>query len=205
VRRRYPSPRLRHRGVASRAPKQSAISRGIALAVSLLSTRVHHDANRRTRMRVGDLSHTNLVTVPPSATLADVLHLLNRKGVRHILVVEGPRVVGIISDRDIKTELALSAGVELEGQARTAGQMMTRQPITIAPTASIQDAAGRMVSARISALPVVQDDRLVGIVTETDLLRALSGLLVGTSVTATHSSTGDAVAATRPATARPAR
>ena len=127
-------------------------------------------------MRIGDISHTNLATVPPSASLGDVLHLLNRKGVRHVLVVEGARVVGIISDRDIKTELALSASVELAGQVRTARQIMTPEPITIAPTAAIQDAAQRMLSARVSALPVVQGGRLVGIVTETDLLRVLSEL-----------------------------
>jgi acetoin utilization protein AcuB len=156
-------------------------------------------------MRVGDISHTNLVTVPPSATLGDVLHLLNRKGVRHILVVEGPRIVGIISDRDIKTELALSAGVELGGQARTAGQMMTREPITIAPTATVQEAARRMISARISALPVVQDGRLAGIVTETDLLRVLSELPVRTDVMATDRNADEAVAADRPTATRPAR
>jgi acetoin utilization protein AcuB len=139
-------------------------------------------------MRIGDISHTNLVTVSPSASLGDVLHLLNRKGVRHVLVVEGARVVGIISDRDIKTELALSAGVELGGQARTARQMMTPEPIAIAPTAAVQDAARRMLSARVSALPVVQDDRLVGIVTETDLLRVLSELPTAASATATCSS-----------------
>ena len=136
-------------------------------------------------MRIGEIAQTNLVTVRPSASLADVLHLLNRKAVRHILVVEGPRVVGIISDRDIKTELALSAGAELGGQSRTARQIMTPDPITIAPGTAVQDAARRMLSDRVSALPVVQDGRLVGIVTETDLLRVLSDLPAQASVTAT--------------------
>jgi acetoin utilization protein AcuB len=136
-------------------------------------------------MRIGDIARTELVTVPPSAGLGDVLHLLNRKGVRHILVVDESRLVGIISDRDIKTELALSAGAELGGQARTARQIMTADPITIAPGATVQDAARRMMSARVSALPVVHDGRLVGIVTETDLLRVLSDLPAPASATAT--------------------
>lgn len=125
-------------------------------------------------MLVGDIAQTDLVTVSPSATLGAVLHLLNRRGVRHLLVVQGTRLVGIISDRDVKAELALSAGVELEGQRRNAGQMMTREPITISPETSIAEAARQMLSARVSALPVVKDHRPIGIVTETDLLEVLA-------------------------------
>jgi CBS domain-containing protein len=54
---------------------------------------------------------------------------------------------------------------------------MTRDPITIAPTFPVEEAARLMVSARISALPVVQDTRLIGLVTETDLLRILSDVM----------------------------
>jgi acetoin utilization protein AcuB len=124
-------------------------------------------------MLISDIAQTDLITVTPEASLATVLHLLNRKGVRHLPVVQDGRLVGIISDRDIKTVLALSAGLEGIDHYRTAGQIMTRDPITIAPTSPVAEAARLMVSARISALPVVQDTRLIGIVTETDLLRSL--------------------------------
>jgi acetoin utilization protein AcuB len=125
-------------------------------------------------MLVDDIAQKELVTVSPSATLGAVLHLLSRRGVRHVMVVQGTRLVGIISDRDVKVELALSAGVELAGQRRNAAQVMTRDPITIAPTTSVADAARRMLTARVSALPVVRDGRVIGIVTETDLLRVLA-------------------------------
>lgn len=130
-------------------------------------------------MLVGKIAEKNLVTVSPGAALGAILHLLNRRGVRHVLVVEGSRLVGIISDRDVKAELALSAGAELEGQRRNAGQMMTRDPITISPSTSVADAARHMLTARVSALPVVENDRLIGIVTETDLLGVLAREPIG--------------------------
>ena len=73
--------------------------------------------------------------------------------------------------------LALSSGLEGLDHYRSADQIMTRDPITIAPTAPVEEAARLMLSARISALPVVEDTRLIGIVTETDLLRILSDAL----------------------------
>jgi acetoin utilization protein AcuB len=125
-------------------------------------------------MLVRDIVQTDLITVTPEASLATILHLLNRKGVRHLPVVQYERLVGIISDRDVKSVLALSSGLEGLDHYRTAEQIMTRDPITIAPTSPIKEAARLMLSARISALPVVQDARLIGMVTETDLLRILS-------------------------------
>ena len=128
-------------------------------------------------MLVRDIVQTDLITVTPEASLATILHLLNRKGVRHLLVVQYERLVGIISDRDVKSVLALSSGLEGLDHYRTAEQIMTRDPITIAPTSPVEEAARLMVSARISALPVVQDTRLIGLVTETDLLRILSDVM----------------------------
>ena len=128
-------------------------------------------------MLISDIAQTDLITVTPEASLATILHLLNRKGVRHLLVVQYGRLIGIISDRDVKSVLALSSGLEGLDHYRTAEQIMTRDPITIAPTFPVEEAARLMVSARISALPVVQDTRLIGLVTETDLLRILSDVM----------------------------
>ena len=128
-------------------------------------------------MLISDIVQTDLITVTPEASLATILHLLNRKGVRHLLVVEYGQLVGIISDRDVKSVLALSSGLEGLDHYRTAGQIMTRDPITITPASPVEYAARLMISARIGALPVVQYTRLIGIVTETDLLRILSDVI----------------------------
>ena len=144
-------------------------------------------------MLISDIAQADLITVTPEASLATVLHLLNRKGVRHLPVVQYGRLVGIISDRDVKSVLALSSGLEGLDHYRTAEQIMTRDPITIAPTSPVEEAVRLMVSARISALPVVQDTRLTGIVTETDLLRLLGDVIrtaaaTGARIEATHPS-----------------
>lgn len=125
-------------------------------------------------MLVNDIVQTDLATVGPKAPLAEVLRLLNRKGVRHVPVVEDGRLLGIISDRDIKSALALSLGPGGEIVYRTAAQVMTHDPITIGPMFPVEEAARVMVSNRISALPVIEGARLTGIVTETDLLQLLS-------------------------------
>src|SRR5206468_6713016 len=128
---------------------------------------------RSDAMLINDIVQTDLVTVLPQATLAQVLRVLNHKGVRHVPVVEDGQLVGIISDRDIKSALALSLGPGGAEAYRTASQIMTRHPITIAPMFPVEEAARVMVTNRISALPVVEGARLVGIVTETDLLQLL--------------------------------
>ena len=125
-------------------------------------------------MLVSDIVQTDLATVGPKAPLAEVLRVLNRKGVRHVPVVEDGRLLGIVSDRDIKSALALSLGPGGDTVYRTAEQVMTRDPITIGPMFPVEEAARVMVSKRISALPVVEGARLTGIVTETDLLKLLS-------------------------------
>jgi acetoin utilization protein AcuB len=125
-------------------------------------------------MLIQDIVQRDLGAVTPHAPLAEVLRLLNRRGVRHVPVIENERLVGIISDRDVKAALALSLGPGGDTIYRTAGQIMTRDPETIASVCPVEEAARIMVTKRISALPVIEEGRLTGIVTETDLLRLLS-------------------------------
>jgi acetoin utilization protein AcuB len=123
----------------------------------------------RPAMLVSDVMKRDVVTVALSTPLAEVLDVLRRAGFRHVPVVEGDQLVGIISDRDLKGALPRTAG---EGP-RSAGDIMTRGPVTAAPMLTIEDAARIMTSRRISALPVVFQGRLVGMVSETDVLRIL--------------------------------
>jgi len=127
-------------------------------------------------MLVKDLMQTQVVSVTSEARVENVLRTLQRRGIRHLPVIDGGKLTGFISDRDVKqamTSAALSADPrdrERIVERLTAGQIMTRTVVTIGPMFGVEDAGRIMVMRKISALPVVEGDRLVGIVTETDLL-----------------------------------
>jgi acetoin utilization protein AcuB len=126
---------------------------------------------------VKDVMQAHPVTATPEARLPQLVRLLARRGFRHLPVLDGGRLVGIISDRDVKQSMA-SAASTAEGRERdrlldelTAGQIMAREVVTIGPMFGVDEAARLMATRKISALPVTEGDRLVGIVTETDVLQ----------------------------------
>jgi acetoin utilization protein AcuB len=125
---------------------------------------------------VKDVMQAHPVTATIETRLPQLVRLLQRRGFRHLPVLDGGKLVGIISDRDVKQSM-ISAASMTEGRERdrlldelTAGQIMARAVVTIGPTVGIDEAARLMATRKISALPVTEGDRLVGIVTETDVL-----------------------------------
>jgi acetoin utilization protein AcuB len=126
---------------------------------------------------VKDVMHTDVVTVPPCAPLADAFRVTRRRGIRHLPVVDDGMLVGIVSDRDLKRALPPPAsGMEApapEFATMPVERIMTRAVITTGPTVSVEEAGRVMVSEKISALPVTEAGRLVGIVTETDVVALL--------------------------------
>jgi 3-hydroxybutyryl-CoA dehydratase len=128
---------------------------------------------------VGQKMNSALVTVSPSATLAEARALLDRHRVRHAVVLEGEQLVGIITDRDIRqASLPHPPGQpHLEGDPLLdlirVGQAMTKEVITVTLETPLEHAAMLLIYHRIGGLPVVKEGRVVGIITETDLLEAL--------------------------------
>jgi acetoin utilization protein AcuB len=127
-------------------------------------------------MLVKDVMQAHPVSATPETRLPHLARLLQRRGFRHVPVLDGGKLVGIISDRDLK-QAVISATSMTEGHERdrlldelTAGEIMTRRVTTIGPMFGAEEAARLMTTRKISALPVVEADRLVGIVTETDVL-----------------------------------
>lgn len=127
-------------------------------------------------MLVRDIMQDHPVSATPETRLPQLVRLLQRRGFRHVPIVEEGKLVGIVSDRDVKQSMT-SAALMTEGPERarlldelTAGQIMTRRVTTIGPTGGVEEAARLMATRKISALPVTEDDRLLGIVTETDVL-----------------------------------
>jgi acetoin utilization protein AcuB len=118
-------------------------------------------------MLVHDIMHSRVVTVTPQTAAREALDSLRTRGIRHLVVVDGAEVVGIVSDRDVKQ---IAAQPERFNEW-VVDDVMSGPVITIDPGAPVEDAARLMLSEKISALPVTQDRRLVGIVTETDVMR----------------------------------
>lgn len=128
-------------------------------------------------MLVRDIMQAHPVSATLETRLPHLLRLLQRRGFRHVPVLDAGKLVGIVSDRDIKQAM-ISAASMTEGRERerlldelTAGQIMARAVVTIGPMFGVEEAARLMATRKISALPVTEEDRLVGIVTETDVLQ----------------------------------
>jgi len=127
-------------------------------------------------MLVQDVMQTTVVTITPKTTLPEALRLVRQRGIRHLPVVENGELVGIVSDRDLKRAMA-SPATSLDVRELnylldrlSVAEIMTRAVVTIAPMFPVEEAARLMVEEKISALPVTEGGRLVGIVTETDVL-----------------------------------
>jgi CBS domain-containing protein len=139
-------------------------------------------------MRVRDVMTTDVMTVAPDTDLRQVAALLVQKRISGVPVVEGERVVGVVSERDILFKERPSDGLHrgvlawlmdegdlmLKVDARTALSAMTSPAVTIGPARSVADAAALMLEEGVSRLPVLEATRLVGIVTRHDLVRAFA-------------------------------
>lgn len=124
----------------------------------------------------------NPITASPSTSLRKALELLETHRIRQLPVVQGKRLVGIITDRDIRQMLpsSLSVPEELErfrvrGARVKVGEVMTRRVFSVTPETSAHRAARLMVEHRIDCLPVLRGSTLVGIITTVDLLQAMAG------------------------------
>ncbi len=108
---------------------------------------------------------------------------MRNRRIRHLPVVDGARLVGIITDRDVRT-VQPSPATSLEQreihyilERLKVAEVMSRNVITVRPDEPLAEAVRLMLESRIGGLPVVEQQRLVGILTEIDLLRAFSSML----------------------------
>jgi acetoin utilization protein AcuB len=127
-----------------------------------------------------------VITVDQEATIIDAQELLAENKIRHLPVVDKDRrLIGIITDRDIRSVLPYKSLIENGGdkeKERVAKfkvkDIMTKDPLSISPTYTIQDALLMIQNSKVGALPVVDDDhKLKGIISVRDLLRAFINVL----------------------------
>lgn len=139
-------------------------------------------------MKVRDIMRRDVITVRPETPLKEVARLLVEHGISGLPVVDAEgRVLGVVSEADLilkergpESERPRLLGALLgdrsraalsKVEARTAGDAMTSPAVTIEPGAPIRAAAALMVERQVNRLPVVEEGRLVGIVTRADLVR----------------------------------
>jgi acetoin utilization protein AcuB len=117
-------------------------------------------------------------TVGPKDSLRNVIELLRRRDTRSVPVIENGRLIGIVTDRDVRQVAPAYPLFRDEDEIRrytenlTVTAAMTADPMTIAPAAPLVEAAKVLETYRISSLPVVADEKLVGMLTVTDVLKA---------------------------------
>jgi len=131
-------------------------------------------------MKVRELMSGAPITVSPDTTVFEARRLMLKERIRHLLVTAHRRLVGIITDRDIRLNLPSQATslsvweVNYLLARLTVGQAMTKSVIITGPDRDARAAAQLMLEHKVGALPVLDGEHLIGILTETDILRAFA-------------------------------
>jgi CBS domain-containing protein len=133
-------------------------------------------------MKVKDIMAKEVTTLGRNDSLDLADDVMSQSRIRHLPVIDEGRVVGVVSQRDLfKSALAAALGYGETAQKKLlktlrVKEVMSEPAVTIAPEAMIKEAVRLMLEKKIGCLPVVQGHTLVGIVTETDLLRYVADL-----------------------------
>lgn len=131
-------------------------------------------------LTTNDLMTIDPDTVTPTTSLRHVVALMNKNGNRQLLVVDDKKLVGIITDRDVR--LAVNSPLLTDEPLEritlldnfTAESCMTPDPKTVSPDTPIHTVAQILSAYKYGALPVVANDELLGIITVTDLLNQMA-------------------------------
>ncbi|WP_342598632.1 acetoin utilization AcuB family protein [Psychrobacillus sp. FSL H8-0483] len=124
-------------------------------------------------MLVEEIMNTSVPTLSPSHTINDALKLLKEKRIRHIPIVNSENeVLGVVTDRDLKeaTPSSLISSQNAEIFDLPLEKIMTKNPITGHPLDFVEETASIFYDNRIGCLPIVSQGKLIGMITESDLL-----------------------------------
>lgn len=119
-------------------------------------------------MRLQEIMTTQVVTIDVDEPASAAWSQMERKRIRHLLVTEDGRLAGVLSERDLGGRSGASVR-----RNQTVRELMTPQVASAKPTTTLREAANLMRGRLIGSLPVMEDGRVVGIVTATDVLEEL--------------------------------
>lgn len=136
--------------------------------------------------------HRDLITVTKGDSIKTAIDLIREKKIRHLPVVDGKKLVGIVTDRDVRafypgsikflSDKSLNVEALLDRLEKTkVEEVMAREVITVTPHNTFEYASSLLHQKKIGALPVVEGGDLVGIITEADMLDAFLDVM-GTNV-----------------------
>jgi signal-transduction protein with cAMP-binding, CBS, and nucleotidyltransferase domain len=132
----------------------------------------------QTDSAVSDYMVTDVLQVAPEDATADALHTMKIKRIQHLPVTQNGQLVGMLSDRDIlrgaPKNPAFGSSTSLARLLMVRG-LMSSEVVTLKPTDTLREAARLMLKHRISALPVCHNANLLGLISETDLLKVIAG------------------------------
>lgn len=115
---------------------------------------------------VSNVMSTDLATIESSATVSDAAHLMDERDVGNVLVADGGRLCGIVTDRDIAIR---AVGHGADPRNTPVGEICSKQLASLRPDQSVDDAIALMREKAVRRLPVIDDDTPVGIVSLGDL------------------------------------
>jgi acetoin utilization protein AcuB len=123
-------------------------------------------------MQVAQIMAREVATISPEKQVGQALKLMQKLNIRHLPVVKNDRMVGWITSRDLREVLLASMLEKI-----TVGDVMVQAPITVTPDTSVEEAARLVVEHKIGGMPVMEGDRLVGVLTMLDLVSAFTAML----------------------------
>lgn len=130
-------------------------------------------------MLIESIMQTNVITVHPSESIESALSKVQQHRIRHLPVVEQESLVGIVTDRDLRDACPSSLDPERDTRILTqpVSSIMTKEVITAHPRDFIEEAALTMYENNVGCLPVIRQNKVVGIITTKDILHTLVELM----------------------------
>lgn len=127
-------------------------------------------------LHISDLMTKTVHTIGTSLSLADADRLMRKHHIRHLPVLEQGTLVGVLSDRDVQVVTSLS---DLDPRCLLVEDAMSQAPWTVTPDTPLLEVARRMAETKVGSAVVMEHDKVVGVFTTTDGMRALAQLLDG--------------------------
>jgi acetoin utilization protein AcuB len=123
-------------------------------------------------MRVSEIMSKEIVAISPDKRVGQALQLMQKHQIRHLPVLEGERMVGWITSRDLREVLLASMLEKI-----TVADIMIKAPLSVTADTGVEEAARLIMEHKIGGMPVLDSDRLVGVITMLDVIGAFLTLL----------------------------